>query len=340
MVLVRVLHAYRAREVAADCIVRILIEGQQRDQTAHSDGALEVKGVVGNHVHAFRNQRLGKLRAFFLPAHQNRDVAGACAAGAHFRYRIQHRLHLVGSEADTHAPRLRLAAAGSLGHVGIHILQAHRRCGKGEKLAVEAHHLAGTAPVVPGVFHACAGELPLHLPSEQAPVRVAPSVYALFDVAHDEIIPRGVGVPQQRQEIVPLQAGGILELVEQEMGIASPRLLIHERGVGTVYYLLQQAVGLVQRHHVLLFQQGVEFGFELPCHAEGVKLAVHDGGRGIDRVFLLEEFRNLRVREGLLGGRILDSLPLWHGKAESSGLLLEGSHYAGTLLPYSSKPLL
>ena len=104
------------------------------------------------------------------------------------------------------------------------------------------------------------GELFPDLLGHQFPVGSPPAVYALFHVAYQQVLEiTGIAVCDKRFEIIPLHPGGVLELVKQEMLEPDSQFLVDEGSVRTVYYPLENLVGIIQAEYILLFQEVPEF---------------------------------------------------------------------------------
>ena len=137
---------------------------------------------------------------------------------------------------------------------------------------------------------------------QKVPVTAAPAVDALLDVAHDEVAALlRFTLPQQREEILPLDVGRVLELVQQEMLVAHAQLLVHEGRVGAADDLAQQGIGFVQAEDVLLRRQRVEFFIKLARQAELEKQLVQQQGGAIGPVGEVEELLDLLRSFGQFG---------------------------------------
>ena len=272
--------------------------------------------------------------AFLAAAHQHGDVVPAGALRAGLPDGLHDRRELVFAEAHAHAALLRVVLLRRLLHVGVDVAQAQHAGGVREEAVVEADHGARAAPVALQGHNLGVREGFLHLATQQFPVGIAPAVDALLDVAHDQVAARsGLAFLQQRQEILPLDAGRVLELVEQEMLVAHAQLLIDERGAGAADDVAQERVGLVQAHHVLLGRQGVEFAVEFARQAQLREQRVKDQGRGIVGIGVFEMFRQRGVRleqAFLVVGA--ERLALLHGIAELLRLVGEGLDDGAALL--------
>ena len=70
-----------------------------------------------------------------------------------------------------------------------------------------------------------------------------------------------------------MDAGSVLELVQEEMVISHSELLIYERGVAAVDDASQNGIGIVNAHHVLLLHKLIEGILQFTCETERVNLA-------------------------------------------------------------------
>ena len=183
-------------------------------------------------------------------------------------------------------------------HPGVHVPDPVSRAaqfvqaagGVGEEFAIEIHDGFQAAPVVFHFRHRTAREFFPDLAVQQVPVRAPPPVNALFDIAHDQALaPIVVTLVQQRAEIGPLDARGILEFVQEEMLEPNPQFLIDKGRILPVYDLQQQGIGVVQAQDVLFFEQGLECAVQFSRDAQLVQLAPQQPGCPIDLVGLPEQ---------------------------------------------------
>ena len=70
-----------------------------------------------------------------------------------------------------------------------------------------------------------------------------------------------------------MDAGSVLELVQEEMVIPHAELLVDERGVAAVDDASQNGIGIVNAHHVLLLHKLIEGILQFACETERVNLA-------------------------------------------------------------------
>ena len=269
--------AYGPGDIAAHLVAGIFVIIQKRYQTAHARGTLEVQGIVGDDGDVGLYQRLRHPGSFAVLPHQDGNVAVARSPAADVLHGLQHGGYLVVGELYLNAAWLAFPGSGHLLHVGVHLLQPQLPGGELEEFVVELHHLPGAAPVLVRRLLFGIGKLLFDFGPKQLPVGIAPTVDALLYVAYDEVVAGSVGVAQQGQEVLPLHTRGVLELVQQVIGITAARLFVDEGGVGAVYNVAQHIVGLVQRQHVLLFQQPGVLLFELARQTEGIDAPAHYG---------------------------------------------------------------
>ena len=125
------------------------------------------------------------------------------------------------------------------------------------------------------------GQQLLHLAVQQVQVGAAPAVDALLDVPHHQrTLPAVDGVLEQRPEVLPLQAGGILELVEHEVVVAGSHLFIDEWRIAAVDDSAQDVGRLGEQHQVVFLEQRRQVGIEVGDDTQQVDVAVEQFGSG------------------------------------------------------------
>ena len=104
----------------------------------------------------------------------------------------------------------------------------------------------------------------LHILGKQLPVRATPAVDTLLHISHDEaFLPTGFTFLKQGEEVVPLDPGRVLKLIQQEIVVEDTEFLVDERGVGAVDDIPEPDIGIVQADHILLAEQFVEFAVKV-----------------------------------------------------------------------------
>lgn len=149
--------------------------------------------------------------------HDNRDVAALNAIGKKRLYDLpdlrNHQVVVViaREKLDYHLAGLGLAVGHLLYHVGISLLYYGRVDGKGrlggfEETVVEIDNVALRTVIGVKALHMHrAGIVGLVKPLQQLPVAIAPTIYALLDVAHDKAASlMGNAVVEKHLEIGPL----------------------------------------------------------------------------------------------------------------------------------------
>ena len=146
---------------------------------------------------------------------------------------------------------------------------------------VKLHYRPGTSPVRrKALFVSHRTELRLQLRIQEIPVRIPPPVNTLLHVAHDKIrVAVGHTVLQQRSEILPLNPGRILELIQQEMIEPHPQLLVYERSIASVNDAFQYGVRIIQTQHILLFHQRIEGKIQFSTESQRIYLRPKNHGR-------------------------------------------------------------
>ena len=92
----------------------------------------------------------------------------------------------------------------------------------------------------------------------------------------------GKAFGKQRLKGVPLHAGGVLELVEQDVVEFGSGLFIDEGSVGAVEQALEQGVGVGKQKAVVLSVLFADFGGDVGEQADLVEvLAGHAGGKNL-----------------------------------------------------------
>ena len=273
-------------------ILRPFHQGHLRHQAPHHDRRLDKKGVVRHHRDAGLYQGGGDLRSPFVvpdqdghPAPGNTPLRQAGQGGKDL-------LHLVFGEADRHLSGSRVAEFRGLGDIGIEGLQQRilsqvfvQFFGREvEKIVVERHNCAARAEIAVqgGDLRLPGREFLLQCAAQQFPVASPPAVDRLFDISHHQGVEAGsFAVMEQGAEIVPLDAGRVLEFVQEEILEANPQFLVHERGVGPVDDSVQDGIGIFQGKDVPLFLDPDQGLPQFPGHAQAVKLALQLPGRHV-----------------------------------------------------------
>ena len=177
---------------------------------------------------------------------------------------------------DLDPSRKRLACL--LTNVGVdfrHLLP-HALDQGGVNAVVEVHHLGRTAPVlfngldVLFVVHPArridqglGQDFPLlHREARQghqlAVVSIAPTVNGLFGIPHNqgELSVRQ-GLPHRHGQVAPLHDRGVLEFVDEDVGVSLPGPLEDVRGRTVCHHLSNHAVQGAQRAHVVVALDGL-----------------------------------------------------------------------------------
>ena len=134
-------------------------------------------------------------------------------------------------------------------------------------------------------------ELPAQYAVQQIPVRVSPSVDTLLDIAHYQVhIPCRIAVGKKRMEVVPLDAGSILKLIQEEVVEPDTYLFINERSIATVNDTAQNSIGIIQAHDILLLHQIVERFVKFSRKTKCKDLTFKYSGCPVNAVFIFEQF--------------------------------------------------
>jgi len=116
---------------------------------------------------------------------------------------------------------------------------------------------------------------------EDTPVTPAPTVDGLLHISHEHH-GRGFGlcrgVAQQRQEILPLHGGSVLELVYHEVRVVSARFLEDERRVVAGDEPRQHVVYFGDVNDVLLFRHFGDLGLQVAQQCEVAVVLFEQGG--------------------------------------------------------------
>ena len=106
---------------------------------------------------------------------------------------------------------------------------------------------------------------------------VTPVVDGLFSIANDHThLVVGQGVVNQGKQVLPLQYGGVLELVDKDMFEMFPEPFVDERHGEVPHYLVDALVEFRDMNNLFLADIGFQFTFESrtqDIEAELVKLA-------------------------------------------------------------------
>ena len=296
--------------VGIDAVVGILQSAQQAQHLADDEGGTNREGVVGHHRHTLFHQFCRNAAAFLVVPYQHGDVAETGAGGtcsAHGFHYGRDFFALV-AEAHLNMAGLAVVAADGLFDIRVEVIQAVLLRGIPEEVVVELHHLAAAAAVFLPGLNLGSGEGLLHAFGKQPPVGVAPAVDALLHVAHyQRTVACSFAFPEQRQEILPLHVGCILELVQQEVFVAHAQFFVHEGGVAAGYDAGEQGVAVVQAENSLFLEKRFELCEELAGKAQAEYLGLQNQGSPVDYVFLSEQIHE-GSSFGCLGKRRLRSL--------------------------------
>ena len=108
---------------------------------------------------------------------------------------------------------------------------------------------------------------------KQFPIGSSPSVYALLHISHYEVLSiLTLAVVKQRVEVLPLNMGRILELIQKEVLETHSKLLIYERCIRPVDYILEYSVGIIDAQNILLLHYLLERAAEFIGDTEGIQL--------------------------------------------------------------------
>ena len=246
-------------------------------ESPHRDGSLDEKRIIGDHGNALGHQTCRDRSPFRIAADQDGDVAQAPARGLHGTDSLQDRRQLgfrIVAEQHVHGALGSILETNLLTDVavdGADLVPAQQAVqfagGEGEEFIVEADDRPA-GPVIPvqdALGARGQAEFLLETGLQQVPVGAAETVDGLLDVAHDQVVEAGrVAVVQQRAEVLPLDQGRILELVQEEVLETDAQFLIDEGGVGPVDDILEDGVGFVDAKDVLLL---LDLGEGLPQFA-------------------------------------------------------------------------
>ena len=272
---------------------------QLRDEPADGDRCLDGERIVGDDRNLFPDQGLGNGGAFLVGPRQDGDVAVVPFLLPVIGDGLEHEGNLLvafPAEYGLDTAVLRRAFPCRLpyifiytrdGAVRISLPEVQLGCGEEKEAVVDVDHLGEGAPVVLQRFDGAVREMEIALdaPVEQLPVRAAPAVDGLLDVAHDKVVAFfGLALQQQREEVLPLDGGGVLEFVEEEMVVADAGLFIDKRGVAAVDDAAKEAVRILEVEDVPLLLQGGEFFPQLGGDAEVVELPLDGAGGAVDGI--------------------------------------------------------
>ena len=287
-----------------DGVVGIDQPAQQGQQLGDTRSAADLQGVFGQHADACFKQGCRRCRPFLVLAHKNRDVLVGIAFGqqradvgnhslqgcflpACFpgRFRQECEPDKAGRVVPVCCRLLLDAVVIDLLHLGCNPLPV----GIGRQDAADpAEHVVVEVDQgfsAPPVFHQrlapelAAGKVAEQVVAHQPPVRSAPAVDGLLDVAHHEIAATGsLAFPEEGTEIVPLHQRGVLGLVEHEMLVAVADFLIDERSVVVGDDPAEQVGGQLQQHHVVFPQVVVEYALQVAVDAQQIEILPDEAG--------------------------------------------------------------
>ena len=121
---------------------------------------------------------------------------------------------------------------------------------------VELDNILGAAEIVVKQILRNTVKIFLDFLGKNLPVAVSPAIDALLHIAYDKVVAAlRDTVLEQRQKVIPLNPGCILELVQKEMTVAKASLLVDERSVRTGDDVTKYGVGVVDAEYILLFKK-------------------------------------------------------------------------------------
>ena len=210
----------------------------------------------------------------------------------HFVHSIENLLHLIllvaENDLDTSAsdilrlhklPRVRIYVMD----LEVRFLTRHPIENRGsifKESIVEFDYIPEASVVAVKCFHTALSKFSLNLARHHPPVGTAPAVDALLHIADKQILlPLRDTILDERSEIVPLNPGGVLELIQEEMLETHSQLLVDERSVRAVDYIPQNHIGIVQTQHVLLLHQSTELPIKVSGDTQFIQNQRDFGGR-------------------------------------------------------------
>ena len=329
-------HRLRLGDECVYLVVRILVIGENARELAQDAGRLEREGIVRHHGDAGVDEGGGYGSAFRTGTHQHGDVAvsGSRLSGIGDGFQHQGNLFVLGPETDADGALLGLFLHHHvLLDIGIEVFAPDLLGGELEEGVVEVHHGLAASPVFAHGFYFRAGEILLDLARKQGPVGIAPAVDALLHVSHDEVVVGvGIALVQQGTEIVPLYVGSVLELVQQEILVAHAHLFVNEGGVAAGDDVLEDFVGFVQHHGVLLGEHRLERAVELTRKTEAEAEVPQQPGGVVPSELFAEQvaegraFRFLGQRGSGCGDPVPYLVPLLVGRQLLDGICLAHHH--------------
>ena len=230
------------------------------------------------------HQQGGDVPSFRLVADKHGDVSetGSCAACLADAVQDQLLLLFRSAERQPDIALLGIICPDFLLHVGINLTDSYRLGGMAEESIVEPDDGPATAPVGAESVNLRPVELPGEAVGQKLPVRAAPAIDALLDVADHEVGTSGsIAFAKQRKEVLPLDGGSILELIQQEILEADAHFFVDERSVAAVDYVPEDGIGVVDAEDILLLQQGVELTVEIAGQLEAQALLLQQDGRAV-----------------------------------------------------------
>ena len=157
-----------------------------------------------------------------------------------------------------------------------------------EHVAAELHYRAAAAEVGAKGELTAVGYLLGDVVSEQVPIGVAPAVDTLLHIAYHHAVAGFVAAGirrqcllHQRTQVVPLQAAGVLKLVDHKMLQSLAYALIYERSVGLRDYLPEQLTYIRHGQSVellVLHVNKAEYVAENTC---GIEVGADEFGGGV-----------------------------------------------------------
>ena len=277
-------------QVGTDRIFRVPYRREQGDQLPYDRGCLDPQGIVGYHVITLFHEEGSHFGACIVVPHEDGDVSRKGSCREYFFHGSKNVVKFLVREAEYgfYAALSGFLAPDQLLLESIRTFSVDRRDRNSGILAVQAvqvggcifeetvvefHYVGKAPPVFLKAALVAFREILCDFPRHEVPVRASPAVDALLDISYQEILEAlGVAVGNQGLEVLPLHAGGILELVQEEMLEAYAQFLVDERGVGSIDYVLENDVGVVQAEDVLLLHKVPELAGQVGSYAQVVDL--------------------------------------------------------------------
>ena len=310
----RNLHIEGGSKETSHSILRVFHTGHQRHYSSDKHRILDPERVIRNHAHTVFNQEGSHRLTYGIASDQNCDLrkAGAvCPRRFDALIDLLKFIRLV-AECKRHISGRLVRLGYLLFHVSIdcshlsfvafigHLVDDIRS--RSKEPVIESYNRRETPVVGIKNLLLMAREHLRNSLVKQFPIGSSPSVYALLHISHYEVLSiLTLAVVKQRVEVLPLDMGRILELIQKEVLETYAKFLIYERSIRPVDYILEDSVGIIDAQNILFLHYLLERAAEFIGDTEGIQLRIKYHRRIVNRKLLPEQGDKF-IERSLQGG--------------------------------------